>query len=156
MVLSQKETTYLQDLKKEEQDCIEKYTRYASLAKDQKLKDLFNELGNAEKTHLDTINCILNGNIPDMNASSGCQGSSSSQASSAPKMNTASAEDKNNDKYLCSDTLATEKYVSSVYNTGIFEFKDARIRDILNHIQKEEQEHGKKIYDYMAANGLYA
>ncbi|MBE6552421.1 MAG: spore coat protein [Ruminococcaceae bacterium] len=155
MVLSQKETTYLQDLKKEEQDCIEKYTRYASLAKDQKLKDLFNEIGAAEKTHLDTINCILNGNIPDMSTSSKGSQTASSPAPS-PQVNTALNEDKKNDQYLCNDTLATEKYVSSVYNTGIFEFKDARIRDILNHIQKEEQEHGKKIYDYMAANGLYA
>ncbi len=156
MVLSQKETTYLQDLKKEEQDCIEKYTRYAALAKDQKLKDLFNELGAAEKTHLDTINCILNGNIPDMTGSSSSGGQNNSSASSSTQVNTSTAEDKNNDKFLCNDMLSTEKYVSSVYNTGIFEFKDTKIRDILNHIQKEEQEHGKKIYDYMAANGLYA
>jgi hypothetical protein len=59
------------------------------------------------------------------------------------------------DKYICSDALSTEKHVSSTYNTGIFEFKDVSVRNILNHIQKEEQEHGEKIYSYMSMNGMY-
>ena len=29
-------------------------------------------------------------------------------------------------------------------------------RDVLNHIQKEEQQHGKQLYDYMAAHGMTA
>jgi len=29
------------------------------------------------------------------------------------------------------------------------------MRDALNHIQKEEQEHGKMLYDYMSVNGMY-
>ena len=66
-----------------------------------------------------------------------------------------SPQGKQQDAYLCQDLLATEKHVSSVYNTGIFEFKDAGMRDALNHIQKEEQEHGKKLYDYMSQNGMY-
>ena len=49
-----------------------------------------------------------------------------------------------------------EKHVSTTYNTAIFEFRDAQARDALNHIQKEEQQHGKRIYDYMAANGMPA
>ena len=28
------------------------------------------------------------------------------------------------------------------------------MRDALNHFQKEEQEHGKKLYDYMSQNGM--
>ena len=59
------------------------------------------------------------------------------------------------DKILCTDLLSTEKYVSSTYNTAIFEFRDENVRNVLNHIQKEEQEHGKKIYDYMASHGMY-
>ena len=43
------------------------------------------------------------------------------------------------DKLLCQDALSTEKYVSSTYNTSIFEFRDKNIRQVLNHIQKEEQ-----------------
>lgn len=59
------------------------------------------------------------------------------------------------DKILCTDLLSTEKYVSSTYNTAIFEFRDENVRNVLNHIQKEEQEHGKKIYDYMSSHGMY-
>ena len=29
-------------------------------------------------------------------------------------------------------------------------------RDALNHIQKEEQEHGKRLYDYMSCHGMCA
>jgi demethoxyubiquinone hydroxylase (CLK1/Coq7/Cat5 family) len=60
------------------------------------------------------------------------------------------------DAMLCHDALATEKYASALYNTGIFEFKDTNIRQTLNHIQKEEQEHGEQIYNYMAGHGYYS
>ena len=29
------------------------------------------------------------------------------------------------------------------------------MRNALNHIQKEEQEHGKKLYDYMSQHNIY-
>lgn len=56
---------------------------------------------------------------------------------------------------LCFDLLNTEKYVSSTYNTAIFEFTDHSHRQALNHIQKEEQEHGEKIYNYLKSKGAY-
>ena len=65
------------------------------------------------------------------------------------------AQQKQQDAFLCTDLLSNEKYVSSSYDTSIFEFRDSSIRSALNHIQKEEQEHGKMIYDYMAQNGMY-
>ncbi len=54
------------------------------------------------------------------------------------------------------DVLATEKHASHLYDTCIFEFNDENARNALNHIQKEEQEHGKMIYDYMSVNGMYS
>ena len=57
---------------------------------------------------------------------------------------------------MLKDALDTEKHVSSVYDTCIFEFTDAGARSALNHIQKEEQEHGQMLYDYMAAHGMTA
>ena len=48
-----------------------------------------------------------------------------------------------------------EKHVSGVYDTGIFEFCSTVVRDTLAHIQKEEQNHGEKLYSYMAANNMY-
>jgi spore coat protein CotF len=56
---------------------------------------------------------------------------------------------------MCTDMLMTEKYVSGAYDTAIFEFKDTGVRDVLNHIQKEEQKHGEAIYKYMESKGLY-
>jgi spore coat protein CotF len=61
-----------------------------------------------------------------------------------------------NDKNLCSDMLATEKFVSSAYDTAIFECTNSNIRQILNHIQKEEQQHGEQIFNYMQSHGMYS
>ena len=44
----------------------------------------------------------------------------------------------------------TEKYVSATYDTAIFEFTDPQVRDVLNHIQKEEQQHGEAIFKYIS------
>ncbi len=154
MQLSQKETLLLQDLKEKEQTCVEKYSNYASDARDQQLKNLFNQIGQAEKQHLDSINQIMNGTVPTMQS-----GSSNQQAQQSFTANYNSAEnsqDKQKDSFLCTDLLSTEKHVSSTYDTSIFEFKDTNIRNVLNHIQKEEQQHGEQIYNYMAQNGMYS
>lgn len=60
-----------------------------------------------------------------------------------------------NDFDLVHDLLSTEKYVSSTYNTAVFEFNNTTIREQLNHIQKEEQEHGEILYNYLKQNGGY-
>ena len=56
---------------------------------------------------------------------------------------------------MCADSLAMEKHVSAVYNTGIFEMCQPDVRNVLNHIQKEEQQHGEQLYRYMSDNGMY-
>jgi spore coat protein CotF len=153
MTLNQKETSFLQDLKHQEQVCIDKYNRYSANACDSQLKTLFSQIGQKEQQHLDTINQILSGTIPAM-GNSGGQSAAGGQTTPTYQKGT-NNDAKQNDCFLCSDALATEKYVSDFYNTSIFEFANPAIRDTLNHIQKEEQGHGKQIYDYMAANGMY-
>ena len=59
------------------------------------------------------------------------------------------------DHSLCIDLMMTEKYVSNTYDTAIFEFTHSNIRQILNHIQKEEQQHGEGIFNYMQSRGMY-
>jgi spore coat protein CotF len=49
----------------------------------------------------------------------------------------------------------TEKYVSGTYDTAIFEFTNTAMRQALNHIQKEEQQHGEGIFNYMQSRGMY-
>ena len=124
------------------------------------LELLFSSLSQKEQQHLDSINQILNGTIPNVNSNNQNQQNSMQQlqsnTSNMPNLqNTAIKTYNENDKMLCQDSLSTEKYVSSTYNTAIFEFSNTQIRQLLNHIQKEEQEHGQKIYNYMNQHGMY-
>ncbi len=59
------------------------------------------------------------------------------------------------DARLCQDMLMTEKYVSGAYDTAIFEFADASVRQTLNHIQQEEQQHGEGLFNYLSSKGMY-
>lgn len=150
MTLTQKETTLLSDLKSQEQLCIDKYSKYAAEACDATLKNLFTEIKTTEQGHLNTVNRILSGEEVTMSATPSAKSESESfTASSCPK----DAKDK--DAFLCKDALAMEKHVSSVYDTCVFEFASPALRDTLAHIQKEEQNHGMKLYQYMKANGAY-
>lgn len=151
MQLTQKETTLLSDLKSQEKLCVEKYTKYASNALDPQLKELFTSIANVEQQHLNTVTSIEQGSVPSTNSGSG----QSVKTNFTSNYGMGDTPDKQADAYLCSDLLADEKHVSNLYNTCIFEFKDASIRDTLNHIQKEEQQHGKAIYDYMSINNMY-
>lgn len=150
-MLTQKEKDLLKDLKGQEKLCVEKYAQHASAAKDEQLKQLLTDIGNVEQRHLDTITKIENGEAVQ-----------SSGNESAPKndfkqtYSMSDTQDKKNDCYICSDLLATEKHASSLYDTCIFEFKSEQLRTVLNSIQRQEQEHGKKIYDYMSANNMYS
>ncbi len=155
MTLTQKETTLLQDLISHEKLCIEKYSNYANDAQDAQLKNLFTQLGQAEQQHLNTLNQISSGTVPTMSAGGGNQAQTAAPATNAGNTASNSTANKQKDAFLCKDLLSTEKHVSSVYDTSIFEFKDVGIRSALNHIQKEEQEHGQKIYSYMEQNGMY-
>ena len=150
MTLTQKETTLLQDLKSQEQLCIDKYSKYSSDACGSKLKDLFSEIKQTEQQHFSTVNQILGGTVPQVGGGS--------QANSAHSDYNCqySEQDKQKDKFLCTDALSTEKHVSSLYNTCIFECKDTNVRNVLNHIQKEEQQHGEKIYNFMSQNAMHS
>ncbi|MEA5085585.1 MAG: spore coat protein [Lachnospiraceae bacterium] len=155
MQLTQKETSLLKDLKEQEQICVEKYNKYSTEAHDEQLKNLFTQIGQKETQHLDTINQIMNGTVPSMQSGGGGN-SNNTLTFTATYTAIDTNPNKQDDSYLCTDSLSSEKHVSSTYNTCIFEFKDTNIRDALNHIQKEEQQHGEQIYNYMSQNGMYS
>ena len=149
MTLTQKETLLLKDLTAQEKLCIEKYDKYAADACDCKLKNLFTYMRQIEQSHLDTLNQIAQGQVPSQNSGS---------QPVKPDLNTAGnacqPDQKQSDAYLCQDALTTEKHASSLYDTSIFEFVNPQLRQILNHIQKEEQQHGEDLYCYMTKNGI--
>ncbi|MEW6540832.1 MAG: spore coat protein [Bacillota bacterium] len=158
--LTQKERMLLQDQKSHEEICIQKYTNYAQEAQDPELKQLFADYAEQERQHLNTINQMLNGEVPNLQ-----QGRQSRQQQLQQQkqfvqfrdqpvpMQGATANEK--DAALCNDLLMTEKYVSGTYDTAIFEFTNTAMRQALNHIQKEEQQHGEGIFNYMQSRGMY-
>ncbi len=181
--LTQKERTLLEDQKSHEEICIKKYDQYANLTSCSELKNILQNNATSERSHLSSINQLLNGQLPNVGSQGGgqsgasqgqsSQGSSfsssgqssgmgaginqgqASQASSMSGSQSQTSQAQITDKDLCTDLLMTEKYVSGSYNTAIFEFTSPQVRDVLNHIQKEEQEHGESIFKYMESKGLY-
>lgn len=149
--LSQKEKLLLQDQKSHEEICIQKYTNYAQQAQDPELKQLFNKYASQEEQHLNTLNQILSGQVPNVNQQQGQQ----QQQQKSTQSTVSTGMTNQTDAALCKDILMTEKYVSSTYDTAIFECMDTNIRNALNHIQKEEQQHGEGIFNYMQSKGMY-
>ena len=150
MTLTQKETSLLKDLKSQEELCIEKYSKYESEACDPALKSLFGSIKSTEQSHLDTVNRIMNGEeVSTSQAPTAVSEALSCTPSSCP------TAEKNKDAFLAKDALTMEKHVSSLYDTCIFEFTSPTLRDTLNHIQKEEQNHGERLYQYMSCNNMY-
>lgn len=150
--LTQKERTLLEDQKKHEQICIQKYISYANQATSPELQQLFQNYAQQEQSHYDSINQILSGQIPNLqnqNQQNIVTNQEQMQLISDNKLGV------DIDAQLCNDLLMTEKYVSGTYDTTIFEFTNSEIRQILNHIQKEEQQHGEGIFNYMLNNGMY-
>ena len=152
MVLTSKETDLLKDMKDQEELCIEKYGRYAEMAKCPELKTLLNSIADTEREHLKTINEMMGGKEPSSPAPLSVNNSKCTTCSEVYS----NEENKKSDKFLLSDLLSTEKHVSSLYNTSVFEFKSPAARKMLSHIQSEEQQHGEWIYAFMECNNMYS
>ncbi len=152
MHLTQKERMLLQDQKSHEETCVQKYLSFVSQAQEPQLKQLFNSYADQEQQHLNTINQIIGGQIPDMSQQN--QTTQQNFQQNQPHIPVSSTNQ--NDAALCKDMLLTEKYISNTYDTAIFEFSDSNIRQTLNHIQKEEQQHGEGIFNYMKSQGMYS
>ncbi len=155
--LTKKETALLQEQKSHEELCIKKYSTYASQAQDPQLKQLFTTHASHEQQHLNTVNQLLNGQLPNMAQQQGQKAQQAQPKQQAPQTATPSYQQtvSQNDAYLCTDMLNTEKYISGVYDTAIFECVDTNIRQALNHIQKEEQQHGEDLFKYLHSHGMY-
>lgn len=152
MTLTTKESGLLKDMKGQEELCIEKYKKYAELAKSGELKALFEAMAKVEQNHLTTITAMMGGTVPSIPA--GQLENSNNQHCKSVQYS--SDSDRQSDAFLCRDMLGTEKHVSSLYDVSIFEFKDPAARKVLNHIQAEEQQHGEQLYAYMSCNGMYS
>lgn len=180
--LSQKERMLLEDLKKEEDLCVIKYQNYAQQAQDSQLSQLFNKLAGEEQKHYNTVNQLLQSGGQSQSGQQGKGGSQDwkkqnqdsgqdwqkqgqsgqQQPSGKPGSTTAQinlsqvgSSSSGSDKYLLQDMLSTEKYVSSAYDTSVFESAQSNVRQALQQIQQDEQNHGEQLYQYMSSHGMY-
>ncbi len=163
--LSQKEKVFLEDAKIQEEVCIQKYKNYANNALDPQLKHLFNKHAGQEQQHHDSISLLLQGKQPNLgqgeqsNSSQQQQQSTSNQRHQSQQTsienNFEGTMNNESDKVLCLDLLSTEKYISGTYNSDIFECVNSEVRQVLQHIQKEEQTHGEELFNYMNSHGMY-
>ncbi len=154
MTWTQKESSLLTDLKNQEQLCVDKYGKYADEAHDPELQQLFRSIQQVEQGHLQTVNTLLDGQMPQQQGQQQKQKKQPKADAWQPQgidVQQAMAQD----KYLCEDALCTEKEVSGAYNVSIFEFRDPQVRQLLHQIQGAEQQHGEMLYHYMAQNGMY-
>ncbi len=152
MQLLEKERQALEDLKSEEQLCIDRYTNHAAAAHDPVLAELFNTLKAEEEKHLNSLNQVLSGGeIPPVDCNDTMGRDYNPQATYQPGDNSA---EKLHDSYLATDCIAGEKLVSGEYNNDVFVFGDSEVRALLADIQVEEQNHAEMIYKYKVANGM--
>ncbi len=152
MQLTQKEQSLIKDLKDQEKLCVDKYTKHAAAAHDPQLAALFRQIAGVEQQHYNTLTAMEAGNPPP--AAVGQSGGTSPAFTATYGI--AETQEKKDDCYLCSDLLSTEKHAANLYNTCVFEFGQSELRQVLNHIQTEEQGHGEQLYRYMKANSMYS
>ena len=121
------------------------------MAKSPELKALFSSMAQVEQNHLQTISSMMNGTVP-----APAQKLENSNNDHCSPYHYTSEDDRKSDALLCQDMLTTEKHVSALYDTSIFEFSNPQARQVLNHIQAEEQQHGEQLYAYMNCNQMYS
>lgn len=151
MKVSQQETTLLRELRDQETVCQEKYELYAQQAHDPELKELFQKIGQQEHRHYETLGSMMAGEV---SLPKGQKQPEQYAVKKAAYSSTGHSADKKQDEFLATDSIATEKYVSSTYDTDLFHFSQPEMRTMLNHIQTEEQNHAEMIYQYKTANGM--
>lgn len=164
--LTQKEQQLLSDQLNHEKVCIQKYGSYAQQVRDPQLKQMFSQYASEEQNHYDTVSQLLSGQSTDlsMNAGQGrLQGQSQQQRQTQQGGESAGLQSSvgaagmtdQEDATILGDMLMTEKFVSGAYDTAIFESANSNVRQALQHIQKEEQQHGEGIFNYMSQHGMY-
>ena len=146
---SQKEKDIINNLIAQEKLCMDKYNRIANEAKDPVLKDLFVTLGKDEAKHHDMLQKLLEGQVSTLEAYD-----VSSYNPVATYVGNYNESDKQSDNFLCTDTITTEKYVSTAYNFNLFQFADSNVRKLLNNIETEEQNHAEMINKYKTVNQM--
>ncbi|AGB41113.1 coat F domain-containing protein [Halobacteroides halobius DSM 5150] len=171
MQLTTKEKDKILDNLSAEEICIQKYETYANHTSDPEIKNLFKSLAQQEKQHAKTLTNMLNGNFQGAQQ----QGQGQQTQQQPPKQEVVMSNNKNtmevanmalqttnatdyskfSDRQLLQDALLSEKHVSSAYDSSVLESANRQIMQTLEHIQKEEHEHGQQLFEMMNKKGWY-
>ena len=162
--LTSKEKSLLEGEKYQQQLAIDKYNDYAIQSQDNTLKALFSNLVKIEEKHLDMIEKMLQGEIPNINRENIHPLYENSSIDSNNYLNigniTLTSMDDNysyedGDKIICFDALTTEELLHSTSSASSLEFEKSEFHNALKYIIDEKSENLKYINDYMTKKGMY-
>lgn len=182
-MLTQREKLMLKDALKHEKICIAKYGGYARSFQDMELAQMFDSIKKQEEKHAQTISSLLRepaagtqtkmevgqigmGQAIMNQAGTGQAGTGQTGISEtrlgpgntdepATTASQARAITGLSDQQTLEDMLMTEKYVADNYNMSVLESASPQVRQALQHIQKEEQQHAEQIFNAMNERGWY-
>ena len=162
--LTSKERFLLEGEKYQQQLVIDKYNDYALQAQDDSLKSLFSNLVKIEEKHLNMIDEMLQGKVPQMNKENIHPYYENNSINSNDYINIGnitliSLDDNSSyddgDKIICFDALTTEELLHSTCSASSLEFEKTEFENILKYIIEEKSENLKYLNDYMTKKGMY-
>lgn len=161
--LTNKERFLLEGEKYQQQLSIDKYNDYALQADDPSLKSLFSNLAKIEQKHLNMIDEILSGKIPNIKREEShpyCEDNSANTMEhinlgniTLTSINTDSYHD--GDKVICFNALTTQELLHSTYSTSSMEFDNKDLKNVLDFIINEKSESINYINEYMNKKGMH-
>lgn len=161
--LSNKERFLLEVEKYQQQLAIDKYNDYALQADDPGLKSLFSNLSKTEQKHLNIIDEILQGKIPNINKEKFHPYYENNLDDTTyhinlgnitlTPINTESYHD--GDKVICFNALTTQELLHSTYSTSNMEFNNKDLKNVLDFIINEKSESINYINEYMTKKGMH-
>lgn len=162
--LTSKEIFLLEGEKYQQQLVIDKYNNYALQAQDDSLKSLFFNLVKIEEKHLNMIDEMLQGKVPQIKKENIHPYYENNSINSNNYINigniTLTSLDNNisyddGDKIICFDALTTEELLHSTCSASSLEFEKTEFENILKYIIEEKSENLKYLNDYMTKKGMY-
>lgn len=160
--LTNKERFLLEGEKYQQQLAIDKYNNFALQAADPILKTIFSNLSEIEDNHLNMVNEMLQGRIPQINTQNlhpyyTNTSSLSNEYLNIGNMTITSMDNSfdDGDKIICFDALTTEELLHSTYSASSLEFEESEYKNILSKIIDDKKNSLQYLNDYMIKKGMY-
>lgn len=160
--LTNKERFLLEGEKYQQQLAIDKYNNFSLQAADPILKTIFSNLSEIEENHLNMVNEMLQGRIPQINTQNlhpyyTNTSSLSNEYLNIGNMTITSMDNSfdDGDKIICFDALTTEELLHSTFSASSLEFEESEYKNILSKIIDDKKNSLQYLNDYMIKKGMY-